>query len=69
MLKEGTEIVFLLHSLVKYSKFLMRRCSYTIQHVLRKDNKSADNRLAKIGADQDEALVVMEEPQMKLAAK
>ncbi|CAL5385783.1 unnamed protein product [Camellia sinensis] len=61
MLKEQVEVISSLRSLVRNSKFLIRRCGYTLQHVLREGNMSADG-LAKTGVDQDEHLVVMEDP-------
>ncbi|CAL5427260.1 unnamed protein product [Camellia sinensis] len=60
MLKEKVEVISSLRSLVEDSKFLIRRCGYTLQHILREDNLSADG-LAKMGVDQDEPLVVMED--------
>ncbi|KAL7202139.1 hypothetical protein ACSBR1_033752 [Camellia fascicularis] len=60
MLKEKVEVISSLGSLVEDSKFLIHRCGYTLQHVLREGNLSADG-LAKIGADQDEPLVVMDD--------
>ncbi|XP_028100952.1 uncharacterized protein LOC114300280 [Camellia sinensis] len=60
MQKKKVEVISSLRSLVEDSKFLIRRCGYTLQHVLREGNLSADG-LAKMGADQDEPLVVMED--------
>lgn len=52
-------------SLVEDSEFLIQRCGYTIQHVLREGNYSADG-LAKLGAAQAEPLVVMDEAPVEI---
>ncbi|XP_028105853.1 uncharacterized protein LOC114304907 [Camellia sinensis] len=48
MLKGNIEVTSPLRSLVEDSKFLIQRCGFSIQHVKRKGNKSADG-LAKMG--------------------
>ena len=64
LLKVEFVITFPMKSLVADAKFLISKCGYIVQHVLRKGNKSADG-LAKMGANQDKALVVMEDPMAK----
>ncbi|KAF5933818.1 hypothetical protein HYC85_029989 [Camellia sinensis] len=61
MLKGNVEVFSPLRSLVEDSKFLIRRCGFLIQHVKREGNMSA-NGLAKMGANQNEVLVVMDDP-------
>ncbi|KAF5932569.1 hypothetical protein HYC85_028740 [Camellia sinensis] len=61
MLKGNIEVFSPLRSLVEDSKFLIRRCGFSIQHVKREGNMSADG-LAKMGVNQNEVLVVMEDP-------
>ncbi|KAL7265055.1 hypothetical protein ACSBR1_002914 [Camellia fascicularis] len=65
LLKEGSVVSSSIRSLVEDSKFLMQRCGYTIQHVLREGNNSADS-LAKLGATQAEPLVVMDEAPVEI---
>ncbi|CAL5371565.1 unnamed protein product [Camellia sinensis] len=48
MLKGNIEVIFPLRSLVEDSKFLIRRCGFSIQHVKREGNINADG-LAKMG--------------------
>ncbi|CAL5378534.1 unnamed protein product [Camellia sinensis] len=60
-----TDSLFAIKSLVEDSKFLMQRYGYTIQHVLREGNNSADG-LAKLGATQAEPLVVMDEAPVEI---
>ncbi|KAL7260021.1 hypothetical protein ACSBR1_005811 [Camellia fascicularis] len=65
LLKEGSVVSSSVRSLVEDSKFLMQRCGYTIQHVLREGNNSADG-LAKLGANQAEPLVVLDEAPVEI---
>ncbi|GMP57016.1 hypothetical protein CsSME_00021275 [Camellia sinensis var. sinensis] len=60
MLKEGCVITSPLKSLVEDFKFLIQRCGYAVQHVLREGNKSADG-FAKMSANQHEPVVVMDD--------
>ncbi|GMP59729.1 hypothetical protein CsSME_00022890 [Camellia sinensis var. sinensis] len=65
LLKERSVVSSSVISLVDSSKFLMQRCGYIMQHVLREGNNSADG-LAKLGANQAEPLVVLDEAPVEI---
>ncbi|KAL7210803.1 hypothetical protein ACSBR2_013807 [Camellia fascicularis] len=48
-------------AIVEDARPLLQRCNCSIQHIMREANQCAD-KLANMGADQVEHLLVMEEP-------
>ncbi|CAL5366927.1 unnamed protein product [Camellia sinensis] len=61
LLQNATVVNASFRSIVEDARHLLKRCRCSIQHILREGNQCAD-KLAKLGADQEEHLVVMEDP-------
>lgn len=61
LLTEGSPKGFPLRSIVEDSRHIIQRCRCSICHIMREGNQSADI-LTKMEADQQDQLVVMEDP-------
>ncbi|KAL7227509.1 hypothetical protein ACSBR1_022377 [Camellia fascicularis] len=68
LLTKGPSLNCLYRSIAEDSHHLIQHCSCTIQHIIWEANQCAD-KLTKLGADQLELLVVVEEPPVEVRSQ